>query len=67
MATARFASEVKRMKKKSGDFLAADVQWIIVETDEENPTTIARIEEGPEGAFYPEAGYRVRVKFRDED
>lgn len=46
-------------------FLADGVKRIIVETDEKKPTTVARIEDTPDGALYPEPGYRVRVKFKD--
>lgn len=43
-------------------FLADDIHKIVVETDEENPVTIATIGD----VLVPEDGYRIRVSFEDK-
>ena len=40
-------------------YLADGVEYIIVETDEDEPTLIATIDK----TVTPEQGYRIRVKF----
>ena len=44
------------------NYLASDVQSIVIETDEKNPVTIATIDD----VLSPAAGYRIRIKFEDE-
>ena len=48
--------------KDSKLFLAKDISEIIIETDEENPVTIATIGD----VLSSEAGYRIRVRFEDD-
>ena len=53
----------EKVDKKEVGFLKDDVKEIIVETDEKDPKVIARINE----ILCPSEGYRVRVKFKDND
>lgn len=53
---------MKQVESKS--FLAEDVDYIVIETEEENPITIARLD-NTETPFKPSEGYRVRVGFKD--
>lgn len=53
----------KEDNKKEVGYLKDDVKEIIVETDEKDPKVIARINE----VLCPSEGYRVRVKFKDDD
>ncbi|BFL72086.1 hypothetical protein [Anaerococcus nagyae] len=48
---------------KNASYLAEDITEIIIETDEKDPKVIARINE----ILSPSEGYRVRVKFKDND
>lgn len=47
-------------EEKDSNYLADDVKEIIVETDENDPKTIAIISD----VLKPNNGYRVRVKFK---
>lgn len=49
--------------KKEVGYLKEDIKEIIVETDEKEPKVIARIND----ILSPSEGYRVRVKFKDND
>ena len=40
-------------------YLADGIEYIVIETDEENPVTVAVIDK----TVTPRAGYRIRVKF----
>lgn len=53
----------KEDNKKEVGYLKDDIEEIIVETDEKDPKVIARINE----ILCPSEGYRVRVKFKDND
>lgn len=53
----------KENNKKEVGYLKDDVKEIIIETDEKDPKVIARINE----ILCPSEGYRVRVKFKDND
>ncbi|MDD7305784.1 hypothetical protein [Anaerococcus sp.] len=52
-----------KCKKQDEGYLAEDIKEIIIETDEKDPKVIARINE----ILCPSEGYRVRVKFKDDD
>ena len=52
-----------KINKKEVGYLKDDAKEIIVETDEKDPKVIARINE----VLSPSEGYRVRVKFKDDD
>lgn len=52
-----------KVDKKEVGYLKNDIEEIIIETDEKDPKVIARINE----ILCPSEGYRVRVKFKDED
>lgn len=49
--------------KKDENYLDKDIEEITIETDEKDPKLIARINE----ILCPSEGYRVRVKFTDND
>lgn len=53
----------KEDNKKEVGYLKNDIKEIIIETDEKDPKIIARINE----ILCPSEGYRVRVKFKDND
>lgn len=53
----------KEDNKKEVGYLKEDIKEIIVETDEKEPKVIARIND----ILSPSEGYRVRVKFKDND
>lgn len=53
----------KEDNKKEVGYLVEDIKEIIIETDEKDPKVIARINE----ILSPSEGYRVRVKFKDND
>ena len=44
---------------RESPYLADGVEYIIIETDEDEPTLIATIDK----TVTPEQGYRIRVKF----
>ena len=52
-----------KVDKNEYGYLKDDIKEIIVETDEKDPKVIARINE----VLCPSEGYRVRVKFKDND
>lgn len=53
-------------KKESNELcLAEDVKYLIVETDEENPIRILKIDRSDEPIKVTE-GYRVRLGFADD-
>ena len=58
-----FNCQVQENQKKEDAYLAKDIKEIIIETDEKDPKVIARINE----ILSPSEGYRVRVKFKDND
>lgn len=50
--------------EKTKSFLADDVDYIVIETEDDNPITIARLD-NTETPFKPSEGYRVRIGFKD--
>jgi|GEM_PF-4995056 hypothetical protein len=48
---------------KNTIYLAEDIKEVIIETDEKDPKVIARINK----LLNPSEGYRVKVKFKDND
>ena len=50
-------------KQQDENYLDKDIEEITIETDEKDPKVIARINE----MLIPSEGYRVRVKFKDND
>lgn len=58
-----FNCQVQEIQKKEDAYLDKDIKEIIIETDEKDPKFIARINE----ILSPSEGYRVRVKFKDND
>lgn len=53
----------KKENKKEVGYLKDDIKEIIVETDDKNPKVVAVIND----VLSPSKGYRVRVKFKDDD
>lgn len=49
--------------KQDESYLVKDIEEITVETDEKDPKVIARINK----LLNPSEGYRVKVKFKDND
>jgi hypothetical protein len=57
-----FRKEKEMTKENNTSFLAEDVAYIIVETEDESPVTIAQIDNS-ETPFKTCDGYRVRIGF----
>lgn len=53
----------KDIDNKEIGYLKDDIKEIIVETDDNNPKVVAVISD----VLSPSKGYRVRVKFKDDD
>lgn len=53
----------EKVDKKEIGYLKDDIKEIIVETDDKNPKVVAVISD----VLSPSKGYRVRVKFKDDD
>lgn len=47
-------------------FLAEDIDWVAIETDEDNSVVVARLIGGFDGQLLAEPGYRIRVAFKED-